>query len=247
MTMQAMGEDASLLTTVARELADTGRVQLPGFLPEGVALSLADCLERAVPWQLAHRADGVSRTSERGRYPDAATYAALAGRAYARARGEYQFLYDSYMLLKAAREGWDPGLPVHAILPYLNSTDFLAFSQAITGERIDRVNAQCTRYRPGQFLMPHEDLEVNEGRRYAYVINLNRTWLPDWGGQLQFLDNAGGVTRTMLPKWNTLSLFRVPQRHQVTMVAPWAGQDRLAVTGWFLADAPGMPDAPAGT
>jgi Rps23 Pro-64 3,4-dihydroxylase Tpa1-like proline 4-hydroxylase len=29
-------------------------------------------------------------------------------------------------------------------------------------------------------------------------------------------------------------MFRVPQSHTVSLVAPWAGEDRLAITGWFL-------------
>jgi Rps23 Pro-64 3,4-dihydroxylase Tpa1-like proline 4-hydroxylase len=43
------------------------------------------------------------------------------------------------------------------------------------------------------------------------------------------------VTETFLPRWNSLSLFRVPQRHQVTLVSPWAAQPRHAITGWWLA------------
>lgn len=231
-----MDPTAPALESVRSRLLATGRVQLASFLPASIADALTDCLTREVPWQLAHRIGGISRTTDRGCYPDAAAYGAMARDAYVDARGQYQFLYDSYMLLKAAREKWDPGLAAHAVLPYLNSEEFLEFSRAITGDHIVRLNAQCTRYRPGQFLMPHEDQEIQEGRRFAYVINLNRTWAPDWGGQLQFLDEAGEVVQTMLPRWNTLSLFRVPQRHQVTMVAPWAGQNRYAITGWMLGD-----------
>lgn len=231
-----MDRSAPDLERARTQLLESGRVQLASFLPESIAVALSDCLARDVPWQLAHRAEGVPQTTARGAYPDADAYGALARDAYVGARGEYRFLYDSYMLLKAARERWDPGLAVHAVLPYLNSEEFVEFSRAITGERIVRLNAQCTRYRPGQFLMPHEDQEIQEGRRFAYVINLNRTWEPDWGGQLQFLDEAGAVVQTMLPRWNTLSLFRVPQRHQVSMVAPWAGQNRYAITGWMLGD-----------
>ena len=43
------------------------------------------------------------------------------------------------------------------------------------------------------------------------------------------------VVDTLLPRWNTLSLFAVPTDHCVSLVAPWAGQDRLAITGWWRA------------
>ena len=81
-----------------------------------------------------------------------------------------------------------------------------------------------------------DTLDVNEGRRYAFVINLSREWKPDWGGQLQFIDDAtGAITDAFLPRWNSLSLFRVPQTHQVTLVSPWAARPRHAITGWWLA------------
>lgn len=56
----------------------------------------------------------------------------------------------------------------------------------------------------------------------------------DWGGLLQFIDVDGQVLDTFLPRWNTLSLFAVPAGHAVSLVAPWARQDRLAITGWLL-------------
>jgi Rps23 Pro-64 3,4-dihydroxylase Tpa1-like proline 4-hydroxylase len=70
---------------------------------------------------------------------------------------------------------------------------------------------------------------------FAYVINLSRDWQADWGGLLQFIDESGAVSETFMPRWNTLSLFRVPQGHAVSLVAPWARAPRLALTGWFMA------------
>lgn len=217
-------------------LAADSRVQIPDFLQPAAAEALALCLEHEVPWHLAERSTGESRTSERGAYPDEAGYRALLERAYARAAQEYQFAYDSYMLVRAAKEGWDPQLPVHGVLQFFNTPEFIAFARWLTGDAaITHANAQCTRYRPGQFLMPHSDEDSREGRRCAYVLNLTRDWRPDWGGQLQFLDAEGRVTQTLMPRWNSLSLFRVPQRHQVTLVSPWAARPRHAITGWWLA------------
>lgn len=219
-----------------RVLAERSRVQIPDFLQPAAAEMLARELAEQVPWQLAERSDGESHTTPRGAYPDDAEYARLLQRGYARAVDSYQFAYDSYMLVRAAKEGWDPGLLVHGVLNFLNTPQFIEFARVLGSDpTITHAAAQCTRYRPGQYLMPHEDLEVNEGRRYAFVINLSRDWRPDWGGQLQFLAADNGVIETFLPRWNSLSLFRVPQRHQVTLVSPWAAQPRHAITGWWLA------------
>lgn len=219
-----------------RHLAVHGRVQVPAFLQDTAAEALASELEQRVPWHLAERVSGASRTSPRGEYPDDAVHAARLREAYALAGDRYQFAYDSYMLVKAAMEGWDPDLLVHRVLQFLNGPQFIAFARYLgADDTLTHVTAQCTRYRPGHFLMPHDDQDVQEGRRYAFVVNLTRDWRPDWGGQLQFLDGEGAIAETFLPRWNTLSLFRVPQGHQVTLVAPWAAHPRHAITGWWLA------------
>lgn len=217
------------------QLAARSRVQIPDFLQPDAAERLRDCLAREVPWSLAERSDDASRTHGREHAPDEAAYREILDAAYRNARDEFQFVYDSYMLGRARAEGWDPDLPVHVVLDFLNSPEFIEFARYLTGDdAINAVNAQATRYRPGQFLTPHDDKHSGEGRRYAYVINLTRRWKAEWGGLLQFLDADGNVIDTLMPRWNALSIFKVPQLHLVTLVSPWAGEDRLAITGWFL-------------
>ena len=219
-------------------LAVRSRIQIPDFLQTTAADALADELSTRVPWQLAERSDGTSQTTPRGAYPDDAAYAERLRRGYDQAAHNYQFAYDSYMLVKAAKEGWDPDLLVHRVLSFLNTPEFIEFARYLGDDpQITHATAQCTRYRPGQYLMPHEDVDEREGegRRFAFVINLTRDWRPDWGGQLQFIDPDGGIPDTFVPRWNALSLFRVPQSHQVTFVSPWAAQPRHAITGWWLA------------
>lgn len=218
------------------QLAARSRVQIPDFLQPDAAERLRDCLAREVPWSLAERSDDGSRTHGREHALDDAAYREVLDAAYRNARDAFQFVYDSYMLGRARVEGWDPDLPVHVVLDFLNSAEFIDFARYLAGDAaINAVNAQATRYRPGQFLTPHDDKHSGEGRRYAYVINLTRRWKAEWGGLLQFLDADGNVIDTLMPRWNALSIFRVPQLHQVTLVSPWAGEDRLSITGWFLA------------
>ena len=220
------------------ELARRTRVQIPGWLAPQAAADLQRCLAEDVPWGLAHRtADGpVSTRAEALAALDAAGRARLLADAQALAARDYAFAYDAYHMVTAYREGRDPGLLLHRVLEAFNSPEYLGFARALTGEpRIRRASAQATRYRPGQFLKYHTDIDSREGRLYAYVVNLSRRWEADWGGLLQFIDEAGAVVDTFVPRFNCLSLFRVPQGHAVSLVAPWAGEDRLAVTGWFMA------------
>ncbi|MDX2300518.1 MAG: 2OG-Fe(II) oxygenase family protein [Xanthomonadaceae bacterium] len=217
--------------------AQYGRVQVPGFLQAAAAERLHLCLRDEVPWTLAERSDGVARTLP------AAEYAALSEtqrnaiyqRAYQGARDGFQFVYDSYMLVRALQEGRDPGLVLHLVLEFMNSAEVIEFARWFTGiPDIVAANAQATRYLPGQFLTHHDDEDRKENRGVAYVINLSKGWHPDWGGLLQFHDAKGGVAETLMPLWNSVSMFKIPQSHSVSLVAPWAAQPRLAITGWFL-------------
>jgi SM-20-related protein len=215
----------------------TTRVQIPQFLQDAAAQKILHCLQHQTRWTLAERSEGASRTH------DADTYAAmgveqkqaLLNRAYARAANEFQFSYDSYMMVKAAAENRDPGHLLYVVLDFLNSEQFLQFARWLTNEPgIYAVNAQATRYGPGQFLTRHEDEDKNEGRAYAYVINLTPQWNADFGGLLQFFDQGNQVIETLMPHYNSLNIFKVPQPHSVSLVAPWEDEYRYAITGWFL-------------
>lgn len=221
-----------------------GRVQVEDFLQPAAAERLRACLQTEVPWTLALRdADG-ARTVDHATYAamDEAAIQALLTRTAtapcereASAEARFRFAYDSYMMVAAYKQGRDPGLLLHRVLEWFNSPPYIALQRALTGdERVRRVNAQATRYRPGHFLRYHTDIDSSEGRLYAYVLNLTRQWNADWGGLLQFIDDDGRVLDTFLPRWNTLSLFAVPAGHAVSLVAPWAAQERLAITGWLL-------------
>lgn len=221
----------------ASALRTHGRVQIDDFLQPDAATLLHDCLRDEVPWTLALRdADG-ARTIAAADYaamPADALQALLHDTAIGSRDGAFRFAYDSYMMVRAYTEGRDPELVLHRVLEFLNSPMHLDFCRALSGDaRIRRVNAQATRYQPGHFLRQHSDIDTKEGRLYAYVINLSRDWQADWGGLLQFIDRNGRVVDTFLPRWNTLSLFAVPADHVVSLVAPYASADRLAITGWW--------------
>ena len=227
------------LSAWRRELSARQRVLVSDYLQPDAAQALEACLVNDVPWTLALRDAAGPRTighGENQQQTPEATARLLADTANSARGGAFRFAYDSYMMVTAYQQQRDPGLLLHRLLEFFNSPEHIAFARALTGDpRIRRINAQATRYRPGHFLRYHDDENVEEGRLYAYVLNLSRDWKADWGGLLQFIDDEGMVTGTFLPRWNTLSLFAVPAGHAVSMVMPWADRDRLAVTGWYLA------------
>lgn len=226
------------LADIRARLQRDGRVQIADYLQPDAAERLHACLADEVRWTLALRDGDASRVIDHDAYvalSEDALATLLRGVARGARGGGYRFAYDAYMMVTAYKEGRDPDLLLHRVLELFNSPQYLAFVQALTGDDgIRRVNAQATRYRPGHFLRYHTDIDSSEGRRFAYVLNLGREWNADWGGLLQFVDGDGRVVDTFLPRWNSLSLFRVPAGHAVSLVTPWADADRLAITGWLL-------------
>ncbi len=220
-----------------------GRIQVDDFLQPAAARLLHECLRDQVSWSLQVEGpsditviehDAYARMSDEERL---ALYLDVGASARQTEPGDdgFRFAYDSFMMVEAYKDGIDPHLPLHRVLEFLNSPPYIGFLHALTGDaRVRRVSAQATRYRIGQFLRRHSDINSKEGRLFAYVINLSEDWQADWGGLLQFVGADGRVADTFLPRWNTLSLFKVPADHVVTMVMPWARRERYAITGWLL-------------
>ena len=223
-------------------LQQRGVVQVPDFLADRNAEALRECLQTQVPWTLAYRNADQAKTIEHQHYQamdelarDELVRACYPRNESCRTQPDFRFAYESYMMVRAYLEKRDPGLLLHQVLEIFNSPPYLDFVRALTGDkRIQRINAQATRYRRGHFLRWHTDEDHSEGRLYAYVLNLTPRWHADWGGLLQFIGSDGKIEASLHPNWNSLSLFKVPAGHAVSLVAPWAEANRLAITGWFL-------------
>ncbi|MEO6064425.1 MAG: 2OG-Fe(II) oxygenase family protein [Lysobacterales bacterium] len=231
-----MINDSLDIAAARSTLQRVGRAQIRDYLQPEAAAALERCLIQEVPWTLALRENNVSRTLPADELAalDTGAQLQLLERVQRAARGSYGFAYESYMMVDAYKAGRDPDLLLHRVLEFLNGAQHLAFLHALTGDtRIRRVSAQATRYRPGHFLKQHNDMHGSEGYLYAHVLNLTRDWTADWGGLLQFVDAQGAVEQTFMPRFNSLSVFRVPTDHVVSLVAPWAEDQRLAITGWY--------------
>ena len=150
------------------------------------------------------------------------------------ARDGFQFLFDSLIVSDDADARKARGLLLDRLIDALNCPASLDAFRKITGAPdIRRVNGQATRYLPGHFLTSHDDNIDGENRVAAYVINLTKGWRTDWGGLLQFQTVSGDVPLALKPGFNTMHLFRVPQLHCVSYVAPFAAVPRYAITGWL--------------
>ena len=227
------------LESIAKTYFRDGRVVITNALPPDVADSLHAELSTRVPWSLAYRRGDESKRM------DAGDYAALSGErrrlllqeAYEEAASAFQFVYESYMLITAYLEDPDMPTPLKALVETLNSVATRQILGTLVGrDDVRKVDGQATCYRSGHFLTYHDDRRKDHGRLAAYVLNLTPNWRSDWGGLLHFMDPTGRVSGTVVPAFNQLTLFRVPQGHCVSLVAPFASAPRLSITGWLRSE-----------
>lgn len=215
------------------------RAHLPDFLVRDAAEALHGCLAAERRWNLV--------TTIAGRHVDldAAAMAAqgseekakFAKHVHAPAReGGFQYLFENIPIYDAWH-GNDRSRPVlRDLFAFLNGPETVAFAREATGiDDIAFADAQATRYGPGHFLTEHDDGIEGKDRRAAYVISLTPEWRADWGGLTLFVGPDGHVAGAFTPRFNALNIFLVPQRHAVSVVAPFAPGYRYAITGWFRA------------
>jgi Rps23 Pro-64 3,4-dihydroxylase Tpa1-like proline 4-hydroxylase len=139
------------------------------------------------------------------------------------------------MMVTAYIEKRDPDLYLNKVLEWLNSINTHQYFKKLTENyNIKKINAQATRFLPGHYLTQHSDRHEVEGRLYAYVMGFSKNWNPAWGGLLNILDNEGKIVHTLIPEYNSLSIFKVPKEHFVSMVTPQAKTERIGITGWLL-------------
>lgn len=217
----------------------TGRVQIRNVLTEETARNLHRILSQQTPWGIAWHAadDGPHNVPQ----PELKTLpkaqmAAMQNKLGAAMSGfDYGFLYAQYPMVKAYLERWSPGSAHDAVVELINDFPFMDLVREVTGiNELRKADAQATLYAPNQFLAVHDDSHVAEGWRVAYVLNLcAQDWRPEWGGYLNFFDDEGDIVQGFKPRFNALNLFAVPQKHNVSYVAPFAAVGRYAITGWF--------------
>ena len=154
------------------------------------------------------------------------------GEAVKRASTGFSFLHRSYALQDELARA--PEHPAAKVTEFLQSRAFLDLGAGIVGEPVDGVRVQASHYRRGDFLTLHDDSHSKDHRIAAFTLGFTRGWRPDWGGQLLFHDAKGDVEQGFAPRFNVLTVFKVPRPHSVAPVAAYAAQPRLSLTGWFI-------------
>ncbi|HYE49935.1 MAG TPA: 2OG-Fe(II) oxygenase family protein [Azospirillaceae bacterium] len=223
---------------IAARLRAAGRVHIDGILVPEAAARLHRCLKEEVAWNTIFN-DGDEKIHALHATQVAAMtpqqQAALGEHILSGARKGFQFVFHNYPVWDLYQKKLGPDLYVNRVLEFLNGEEFLDFVREVSGiPEIGMADCQATLYKPHHFLTRHDDLgRPDQKRRLAYVLNMTPAWRPEWGGMLEFLDEAGNVTEGFIPSFNALNMFVVPTPHLVSYVTPFASGGRYSMTGWL--------------
>lgn len=225
--------DPEALGKVYREKS---RLQIPNFLAPESADALYDALQKNKTWYLAYN------NGEEYVESSLAEIQRLAPplrqqffqKINERAGVQFQYCFIQYYVTEAINRGENEGHPLHAVHHFLNGPACLSFMRALTGEpAVQYADALASLYSRGHFLTDHDDTHSDRDRVAAYVISMTKNWNRNWGGHLAFFDEHGNIEEALLPTFNTLNIFRVPQSHAVLAVTPFARGGRTSFTGWL--------------
>jgi Rps23 Pro-64 3,4-dihydroxylase Tpa1-like proline 4-hydroxylase len=219
-----------------RAYAAAGHVRIRDIFKPATAIALNRHLAKELEWwRVVNQGertwdlgpDSIRAMAENGDRP-------LLEAVHKGARDGFQFMFDSVRVADDPVKRCERGWPIDHLIEALNSPEWLEIFKQVTGSpKVAKVDGQATRYLPGHFLTAHDDNVDGKGRIAAYVIGLTPNWRAEWGGLLLFHDDNGDISRGLTPCFNAIHIFSVPQRHSVSLVAPFAIAPRLSITGWL--------------
>ena len=227
------------VSALAKNFQENGRVHIPGFLHVEDATALYEKLRYHTDWvQVLATTNGAVELDRPTRAQlDEDQIKALNEAVYAQARSGFQYRFETARVPDSARERAANSDIIYRFAEFMSTDRVRDFLRAITGsDAIEYADAQATAYAPGDFLTGHDDDVQGKFRRAAYVFGLTPVWRLEWGGLLLFHGSDGHVDCGLVPTFNTLNLFKVPQLHSVSEVTQAAAYRRYAITGWLRAE-----------
>ncbi|MEJ6595276.1 2OG-Fe(II) oxygenase family protein [Parasphingorhabdus sp.] len=218
-----------------RQFQDEDRLSVEGFLSgNGVDALFANLRSRGDWMEIFNSGDKLIELNPTAQQKLTDVQRNELSRAiYAQAREGFQYRYETIRVPDEAEVRAAMDDVIVRFAEWISGGEAHAFFREITGfNDIDFADAQATAYSPGHFLTGHDDDFPGKNRRAAYVFNLTPVWRTEWGGLLLFHDDANAISG-LVPGFNRLNIFKVPQMHSVTEVTQSAPYRRYAITGWL--------------
>ena len=224
------------LATLSERYQRTTRVHVADFMTPASAETLHSKLAASKDWAFVFNRGNrhFELTAENAARMPREAREQMQRDIYENARDGFQLAYEVLNVTKKQDTPLTDDPVLRGLHAFMNGPAFIGFMRELTGEeRANWCDVTATRYRPGHFCEVHDDKADDGERLAAFVLNVTPRWRADWGGLLLFLDDAGHIREGFTPAFNAINVFKAPQPHAVSAVAPFAGGHRLSITGWL--------------
>jgi SM-20-related protein len=219
---------------LSNEFRQKKRILIKNLLKPDYAEACRNSLISQTPWTLRFRHQGKSVEFTRQQFEQLTNEQKMQ---FSLDMAHFDFIHNRFAMHEMFQQNKHHDLHLYKVYQDLGSDDFLDFLRKVTGiPEIKKRGAMAACFGHGHFLKEHDDYQDGELRLCAYVLNMSEDWQPDWGGLLHFMDYDRNIVDTFVPVHNSLSLFAVPAKHFVSMVAPYAKHGRYSITGWVYPD-----------
>lgn len=212
------------------------RVLLPDFLAGDGAEQLFTFIATRLRWGLSFNEGekAVVHTPDRLASMTGRRQRDLLQKIFTRAQTGYQYLYKCFPITTDPAVSEVSGEIIHDLMDFLNDGEALALIREISGlGELAAAEGEVAFFAQQHFAGRHDGGANGGGKRLAFEFGLTKDWRTDWGGYLQFFDADGDVVAGIPPGFNALTLYALPQDHNISMIAPFADMARLAISGRF--------------
>lgn len=227
------------LNALGKAFAKSNRLQVRDFLTSESAEALYDQIVNHTVWDWTFREDDQVRSlagTEHTKFP-VDQQKALWRKAYLRAQDDQQFIYFKFDIDEQRAANPDAENPLFDLPGFLNSEPALSAAKTISGVGdIASATADAVWFSRDQFITSRDNLDDGDQNRLVFFIDLAKDWQADFGGLLQFFDDDMDLAEAFLPRFNSLTIFTVPQRHAMSYVTPFMENFRVGIAGCFKSE-----------
>jgi SM-20-related protein len=116
---------------------------------------------------------------------------------------------------------------------FLGAENILSIMRDISGKPdITQAEIQADLFSPMHFLGLHKG-EQKYKNQIGFALTFARHWHPDWGGHLNFHAESGDVIQGIMPRFNCLTLYELPQNHSISIVPTSANEKLFMLRGLY--------------
>lgn len=147
---------------------------------------------------------------------------------------DFQYNHYSVPLTNEKLSAKEALAPFKDVMAFLNGKDMKAFIKGLAGEAYKDAIAEAIWHKTDSFQTTGDGSHKGENRVLGFSLDLSRDWDVDWGGNRLFRGKKGDVEDLYPSLFNSLTLFKVPQKQSLSLITGYSKGLRLSISGWLL-------------